>query len=181
MNISLSTLKLKKNGIYTIPNFLNEDEIKLYNNLVLNPPNDATDFTNTGIFSNNKWYNNVVADSFFNKLEKYIEKSDLAIKANNVVMTGNYKEGEEFNLHTDTGLFYDKINGKKSRWTLLIYLNDDFDGGDTTFYDNNWQITDVIKPVKGTALLFDIDLWHRGNKIFSGNKRWIGCEIIGLF
>jgi hypothetical protein len=182
MCVSLSNLKLllRKDGIYTIDNFLNDDEIELYNNMVINPPKEATDFTDTGLFTNCKWHNKYIADLFFDKLEKYIVKSDLAIRANNLIMAGSYKPGEEFSLHTDTGLFFDIINKQKSKWTLLIYLNDDFEGGETTFYDYSWNITEVIKPVKGKALLFDMDLWHRGNAVLSGNKRWIGCEIIGI-
>jgi hypothetical protein len=96
-------------------------------------------------------------------------------------MTGNYCPGQEFNMHTDTGLFYDRKAQEKSRWTLLIYLNDDFEGGHTLFYDDAWKQTHDIEPVAGTALLFDIDLWHKGDVLQSGVKHWIGCEIIGVF
>ena len=31
---------------------------------------------------------------------------------------------------------------------------------------------------KGMALIFDINLWHKANKVINGNKYWIGREII---
>lgn len=174
-------VNLEKGGIYTIPNFLNEDECSHFNDLVFNPPKDASKFTTTGIFTNKKWKDPMIADSFYSKLSAFIEPSDLALRANSVVMTGHYKEGQQFNLHTDTGLFYDKFNREKSRWTLLIYLNDDYEGGNTLFYDDNFSLVKTIQPEKGKALLFDIDLFHRGDTIERGEKQWIGCEIIGKF
>ena len=60
----------------------------------------------------------------------------------------------------------------------MIYLNDDFTGGKTVFYDDCFQKTVEIEPKKGKALLFDIDLWHKGEEIHNGEKFWIGCEII---
>ena len=72
-------------------------------------------------------------------------------------------------------------NKEKSCWTLLIYLNDDYEGGHTIFYDDNWKQIESISPERGKALLFDIDLWHRGDILVSGTKQWIGCEIIGVF
>lgn len=174
-------ISLEQEGIYTIPNFFTDEECENYKELVIRPPNGSCAFTNTGLFSNRKWIDPSLANTFYKKLCKYIEPSDLAIRANNIIMTGKYEPGQQFNMHTDTGLFYDRTSKEKSRWTLLIYLNADYEGGKTLFYDDNWQPTEDITPEKGKALLFDIDLWHRGDILKSGIKYWIGCEIIGKF
>ena len=91
-------------------------------------------------------------------------------------MSGTYNPGDLFGLHTDTGLYYNPRESLKSRWTLLIYLNDNFSGGETVFYDTFWKVSKVITPEKGKALLFDIDLWHSGSEVISGTKQF---EIIG--
>ena len=96
-------------------------------------------------------------------------------------MTGKFTKNDKFGLHTDTGLFYDKDKKEKSLYTLLIYLNDGFEGGETVFYDNNFEETYRVKPEKGKALLFHIDLWHKASEILEGEKYWIGCEIISNF
>jgi hypothetical protein len=67
---------------------------------------------------------------------------------------------------------------EETRWALLIYLNDDFIGGHTVFYNDKWSVIKTITPKKGMAILFDIDIWHKANKIEEGNKYWIGMEII---
>jgi hypothetical protein len=61
----------------------------------------------------------------------------------------------------------------------LIYLNDNYDGGETSFYTENFVHVTDIQPKIGTALLFNLDQWHKGNTVLNGDKYWIGCEIIG--
>lgn len=41
------------------------------------------------------------------------------------------------------------------------------------FYDNDWNITKIITPKMGNAILFDIDLWHKGTHVKEGVKYWI--------
>lgn len=55
-----------------------------------------------------------------------------------------------------------------------------FEGGETVFFDSNFKQTRTVVPKRGKALMFDIDLWHKGNEVTKGQKYWIGCEIIGL-
>lgn len=139
---------LEKHGVYTFPDFLSDEECRAYRELVYNPPSGAAHFTNSGIFQNKKWVDKELADLFYSKIQTFVEPSDLAIRANNLIMTGNYEPGQQFNIHTDTGLFYDRANKEKSRWTLLIYLNDDFEGGHTIFYDDKWNKSHDITPKK---------------------------------
>lgn len=173
--------QVQQYGIYTIPKFLNDEECETYKQLIVNPPKESYNFTDSGIFKNRKFIDTTLTEVFYNKLMKHFEPSDLLVRPNNLIMTGHYEEGEQFNLHTDTGLYYNRNTKEKSRWTLLIYLNEDYEGGHTQFYDDSWNLRETIKPEKGKALLFDIDLWHRGDNIKIGKKYWIGCEIIGKF
>jgi hypothetical protein len=165
-------------NIWTFDNFLTEKEC---NNFIsqINNKKKHNNFTNTGLFINDKYINLELATYFFNKIKKLINIEIL--RPNNIIMTGKYLPNQSFSLHTDTGLFYDRIKKEKSKYTLLIYLNDDYENGETEFYDNNFNKQVVIKPKKGKALLFDIDLWHSGNQVLKKEKYWIGCEIIGKF
>jgi hypothetical protein len=104
------------------------------------------------------------------------------LRPNNLIMAGLYAPHDSFGLHTDTGLYFNREENTRSRWTLLIYLNDvaPADGGETVFYNTDtWAEAQRIRPEAGKALLFDIDLWHRGDALLQGEKCWIGCEIIG--
>ena len=64
--------------------------------------------------------------------------------------------------------------GTRSFYTLLIYLNEDFEDGKTIYYlDNN---TKIIKPKTGMAVLFDISIPHSVEKVM-GEKWIIGAKI----
>lgn len=166
-------------GIYEFPGFLTADECATYSRIV--QEKEAPNFTDSGVFTNKKWQDAALATSFYKRL---IDRADFCIsgvmRANTVVMGAVFNPGDSFSIHTDTGLFYDRERGEKSRWTMLIYLNDDFEGGDTVFYDTDtWDVTHRVRPEAGKALVFDIDLWHSGSPIHAGKKCWIGCELIG--
>jgi prolyl 4-hydroxylase len=100
-----------------------------------------------------------------------------------------YAPGQEFRLH------HDAIPGaaNQRRWTLLVWLNDGYAGGETSFADAALTITGA----KGDALLFcntdddggpDPLARHAGMAVTSGTKwlasRWIRerpyeAEVIG--
>lgn len=44
------------------------------------------------------------------------------------IMYAKIKSGEFFGLHTDTGCEYDIIKNKYSKYTVITYLNDDYEG-----------------------------------------------------
>jgi hypothetical protein len=81
-----------------------------------------------------------------------------------------------FSLHLDTGCHC--LPHQKSYQTLLIYLNDDYKGGQTVFYNQDFKKIITVTPKKGTAILFKIDLWHQGEQVLEGYKSWIGTEIV---
>ena len=168
-------------GIYTHEQFLTPDECAEYLEFVKYPPKESDAFTSNGQFRNFKVICPTIADSFYERLVGF-QKEDRGrpfLRANHYVMAGHYTVGEQFGLHTDTGLYYNMASKEASRWTLLIYLNDDYTGGCTHFYSDDGDMIARIQPKAGMALIFDIDRWHQGEAVSSGEKFWIGCEIIG--
>lgn len=92
------------------------------------------------------------------------------------VMYAAMEPGQSFPIHTDTGTEY-SVDGE-SKFTVLIYLNKEFEGGNTQFYDTSFQKTFTIQPCAGRVLAFDIDLFHAGMPVENGTKLWIGTELI---
>jgi len=74
-----------------------------------------------------------------------------------------YDQSQVFQPHFD-GCFPRKIGQEQSHFTLIIYLNDGFDGGETTFFPGNinslWNSNRKtheekrVNPRTGSALLF---------------------------
>lgn len=75
-----------------------------------------------------------------------------------------YKYGtdEDFRRHQDFAHEYTEL--KRTFLTVLIYLNDGYEGGETSFDDF------VVKPTLGMLAMFPHELEHEGRKIYSGVK-----------
>ena len=65
-----------------------------------------------------------------------------------------------------------RANGEASRLSFIIYLNDDFSGGETTVVDK------TIKPRRGMALLFRHELLHEGRAVKSGTKYVMRTDVM---
>lgn len=87
-----------------------------------------------------------------------------------------YNPGQEFGIHKD-GINIDK-NGNRSVMTLNIFLNDQFDGGETDFFYENKTKRLSAKPKQGRAALFDSQQYHCGNKVTNGYKYLLRTDVM---
>ena len=72
------------------------------------------------------------------------------------------------------------IKKTRSNLTLLLYLNDDFEGGRTTFMSGpppDAVPTRSVAPEPGKALLIRQDAWHRGDPVTSGVKYLMRTDV----
>ena len=92
-----------------------------------------------------------------------------------------YEPGQEFKRHKD-GVVTNE-NGDVSKLSYLIYLNDDFDGGATTFRDylgtggERKKKQYIIQPIAGSALIFRHERWHEGTPVINGSKYVLRTDI----
>lgn len=61
--------------------------------------------------------------------------------------------------------------------TLLIYLNDDFEGGSTAFLDGERVVSEVV-PTKGGALVLRQDAFHAGTPVTRGTKYLLRTDVM---
>lgn len=87
-----------------------------------------------------------------------------------------YDEGQRFAPHFDG--FFQRDNGERSQLTCLIYLNDDFTGGETKFYDDDKVLRSTIRPERGAALLFEHLQLHEGAPVTSGRKYVLRTDVM---
>lgn len=81
-----------------------------------------------------------------------------------------YQPGQEFKWHKD-GTFR-RNETEESYLTFMVYLNEDFEGGETQF---TWE---SVKPSQGTALFFPHRLTHRGAPVTTGRKYVIRSDVM---
>ena len=81
-----------------------------------------------------------------------------------------YDVGQQFQWHYDG--YFERVGGERSRLTFMVYLNDDFDGGHTSFESY------AIQPQQGMALFFTHHLLHKGEPVTSGRKYVLRTDVM---
>lgn len=93
-----------------------------------------------------------------------------------------YPTGGIFTPHVDERM--DLGDGKITLYTFMIYLNENLDGGATTFFEKKKSgqrkliPNRIIQPKVGKALFFDHLLSHEGSEVTSGKKYVLRSDII---
>ena len=85
-----------------------------------------------------------------------------------------YEPGQHFGPHQDQS--YAGEGGTRSLLTLMVYLNEGFEGGETEFPEQGRTIV----PRAGTALLFQHMLLHAGKRVVSGTKLVLRSDVLYL-
>ncbi|MGC4102871.1 prolyl hydroxylase family protein [Ferruginibacter sp.] len=93
-----------------------------------------------------------------------------AIGLNELFRFYKYQPGQEFKKHRDQSYIRNEIEA--SYFTFMIYLNDDYEGGETSFTDI------IIQPRQGMALIFFHDLEHEGSPVRQGIKYVLRTDIM---
>jgi len=76
-----------------------------------------------------------------------------------------YRPGQSFSPHMDH--WYQATPTTLSLLTVLVYLNADFEGGQTQFME---QIDAVVVPSKGSVAVFQHKVRHEGREVTRGMK-----------
>ena len=76
-----------------------------------------------------------------------------------------YTEGQVFRWHCDG--YFERDNGEKSVLTFLIYLNEDYMGGETNF---EWT---KVHGKTGMGLIFPHHLVHQGNAVVGNGVKYV--------
>ena len=77
-----------------------------------------------------------------------------------------YDTGQMIASHTDRDTDHDR---NSFDWTALIYLNDDYTGGDLSFDDLGYKLS----PKAGSIVFFSSDERHSAEMVATGNKYFI--------
>lgn len=86
-----------------------------------------------------------------------------------------YDVGQYFAPHRDGSIF---TPPGQTMVTCLIYLNQDYAGGETIFVGDGGRRPDVrVEPKLGAVLLFQHPLLHQGAAVVSGRKYVLGAKI----
>lgn len=85
-----------------------------------------------------------------------------------------YSEGQAFRMHKDVP--YVAPNNDRSFLTMLIYLNEGFEGGETFFL-----LDDSVYPKTGKGVIFQQNVMHAGVEVTEGVKYALRTDVMYEF
>lgn len=169
-------------NIFLIDNFLTEEECDFhikasetigYELAKVNVNGKQTIMTTVRNNQRVLMFDEEMAAEIWEKLKPFVDAYPTAepIGLNEMWRYYKYVPGERFRLHKDGSHIRNPY--ERSLLTLLIYLNDDFEGGATGF---NREFD--IAPKKGRAVIFEHQIRHEGKPIQSGTKYVLRTDIM---
>lgn len=163
--------------IIEIPNILTVKEcdeligkINQLNPSLATVRNDGEAEVNTNVRNNERviFNDSSLAEKLFLKAQDYVPSTmqgRILSSANECFRCYRYKVGMKFSPHYDGSL--ERNGNEKSYYSFLVYLNDDFEGGQTNFLTESIH---SITPRKGFGLLFQHLILHEGAEVSRGVK-----------
>ena len=168
--------------IFTIEDFLSRQECLKYIAL-----SEATGFEPakvntargarvlTNVRNNNRAFyrSEEVAQTLWEKLSPFVPAqlgNSTAIGLNELFRFYRYQRGHQFKGHFDES--YIRNATEASYYTFMVYLNDNFQGGDTSFRHLH------IQPQQGMVLVFLHNLYHAGSEVTQGVKYVLRSDIM---
>ncbi|PRP96315.1 prolyl hydroxylase family protein [Enhygromyxa salina] len=88
-----------------------------------------------------------------------------------------YAPGQRFALHRD-GHYTRPDGSERSRLSLLVYLNEDFEGGQTLFFGAGTSELDRAVPRTGRVLVFPHGMYHEGGIVERGLKYVLRTDVM---
>ena len=175
-------MEIKKDLIYQFDNVIESticDRIaNFYND---NYINDINDTTRLPWFEGNTYYWNQLRETEIGDDIKLCRESMLELCKDsyntqcfpNTTTLVMWKPGKRMAAHKDNGYDDDKEIFHMREYTGVLYINDDFDGGETFILKENSNDEEICyKPKKGSLLLFRSDdtCIHGVKPVLDGNR-----------
>jgi hypothetical protein len=173
---------IKENLIYKYDNIITDLECdNIFNYYKNNHNNDINDTNILPWFEGNTLYWNFLKNTSISKeieisremITECVLKSYKEIIYPNTTTLVMWKEGKQMNIHKDNGYENEEHILGMREFTSVMYLNDNFEGGETIILkENSNEIEYKCKPQKGSVLIFKSDesCLHGVNKIEKGER-----------
>ncbi|KAI6647682.1 hypothetical protein LOD99_8647 [Oopsacas minuta] len=134
-----------------------------------------------------------MADAIFARIEPLLTRHDVIrirpigfgnegtwrpIRLNECIKIMKYTSGGHFTPHFD-GPWVPRED-ESSVYTVLIYLNTNYTGGETKFIDekDRKHVYHKVKPCVGMGLIFNHDTFHEGTPVLKGVKYLLRTEMM---
>ncbi len=113
----------------------------------------------------------LLASELWPKIKNYAPSSiegNQAVGLNEKIKIYKYSRRQRFMKHTDRRI---TLEGRESRYTVLVYLSNDFIDGETVIIDDG--VEKKFKPNPGDAICFIHELEHIGRKVIGEGIKYV--------
>lgn len=177
-------MKVKQiaNEIFTISDFLSAEECRFFIEQSEDKGyEDATVETEKGTrliteVRNNQrvlYKNDELAMKLWERVSSLVPQqigNSVAVSLNELFRFYKYRPGQKFKRHIDESFI--RNEEEASYYTFMIYLNDEYEGGETSFDAVS------VKGEKGMALVFLHSLAHEGGEVLKGIKYVLRTDVM---
>jgi len=167
--------------LYSIDNVLTSDECQKYMDLFNDPKKVELINDKHRKYYRVQFQDKELANKLYEMVKSYIPKKikKISVGMNSFIRLSKYEPGQFFGIHKD-GINFDQENKKNMSYaTLNIFLNDDFEGGETIFYENDKKtLTMKCKPKSGRGSFFYSQQFHEGAKLTKGYKYLLRTDLM---
>jgi len=134
-------------------------------------------------YDREKYLSDRVYQAYNRAIDDYINRHQIRLPEGSHLLSSSFCKYEKnintmnnhltMQYHTDYIISEREMPGPKFYLTCTTYINEDYDGGEITFYIDGEKIE--YKPLKGSILIFPSDqpYWHAVKEISNGNKYFI--------
>ncbi|MBG8553813.1 2OG-Fe(II) oxygenase [Hymenobacter guriensis] len=169
-------------SIFTVDDFLSRTECLEYMALSEQLGYEAAKVTTTSgarlvpsVRNNSRAFysNEELAQKLWEKAQSFIPDrfgNSQALGLNELFRFYRYQQGQQFRGHYDAS--YVRSPTEASLFTFMVYLNDNFQGGDTAFRNLR------VWPKQGRLLLFEHGLYHLGHTVTQGVKYVLRTDVM---
>ena len=178
----MNELQTVSRNVFTISEFLGEDacadllsQIQRLEFEAASLGRNGSKMTIREVRNNDRiiWDNPTLADLLWDRLQSFPLPSYFGaepVGLNERLRVYRYTKGQKFDWHAD-GRFQ-RANGEQSLYTFLLYLTEDFRGGETSFRDSK------IIAQTGLACVFEHKLEHKGCEVIEGTKIVLRSDVM---
>lgn len=103
-------------------------------------------------------------------INNLVSLKNFHVEKNEKIQFTKYEMGDYFDWHIDTIYDSDNIteNVKNRTYSIVIQLNDEYEGGNFLYEDTNTKEINVLKKEKGSIFLFNSSIKHKVDIITKG-------------
>ncbi|CAF3389575.1 unnamed protein product [Rotaria socialis] len=123
-----------------------------------------------------------MAKKLFDRIKSYLPdkwNSYQLVGLNGRLRFLRYDPGQVFKGHMD-GIYHRQDGSDETSFiTVQLYLNENFQGGETTFLDYFDRSRNVAcKPLTGMVLIFEHRIYHEGSMLEKGRKYTVRTDVM---